>query len=274
MTPGFEVIELENRPAPVAPELVESVGSQDFAQHLLHYVRGFDGLGETAYVALYQLADTALTEISMAGVEGAGRCRRMARAYMEHLHPVDPLSDAVLAAQESRTPRLYRMDVDAVPSGRARDILYGETNVRQRLILSGHSSNASICLSIMRPNSRFVAGGGQEVSGIASSAGTLIALAAKHVRLSHQYDLSAAFDSLPDIDRCVLGAPENLSPREAQVCARILYGQLTAGIALDLGIGEETVVTYRKRAYQRLEIATRQELLRWYVKTWSRAMLH
>jgi hypothetical protein len=48
-----------------------------------------------------------------------------------------------------------------------------------------------------------------------------------------------------------------------------LFGISSAGIALDLGIGEETVMPYRKRAYMRLSIATQRELLLWYVSEWS-----
>ena len=48
--------------------------------------------------------------------------------------------------------------------------------------------------------------------------------------------------------------------------ARILYGLSAAGIAVDLGIGIESVTTYRKRAYRRLGIATQRELLVWYLK--------
>ena len=49
----------------------------------------------------------------------------------------------------------------------------------------------------------------------------------------------------------------------------MLYGLSTVGIALDLEIGEESVKTYRKRAYQRLRIGTERELLTWYLALWS-----
>jgi DNA-binding CsgD family transcriptional regulator len=61
-----------------------------------------------------------------------------------------------------------------------------------------------------------------------------------------------------------------LPRREAEVCARILYGMSSVGIALDLSVSEETVKTYRKRAYQRLNIGSERELLTWYLARWSR----
>lgn len=51
-----------------------------------------------------------------------------------------------------------------------------------------------------------------------------------------------------------------LSERERQVCSRILAGRTTSEIASELDIRESTVVTYRRRAYERLNIHGRREL--------------
>jgi DNA-binding CsgD family transcriptional regulator len=53
-----------------------------------------------------------------------------------------------------------------------------------------------------------------------------------------------------------------LTPRERQVCARAAIGVSIEGAALDLGIGSASVLTYRKRAYQRLGITSAFELAR------------
>ena len=54
------------------------------------------------------------------------------------------------------------------------------------------------------------------------------------------------------------GAP--LSEREAAVCARIVAGYSAEGIGLDLGVSTHSVVTYRRRAFEKLGIATQKEL--------------
>jgi DNA-binding CsgD family transcriptional regulator len=41
------------------------------------------------------------------------------------------------------------------------------------------------------------------------------------------------------------------------------------GIALDLNVGEETVKTYKNRAYQKLGIGSQRELLMWYLSLWN-----
>lgn len=51
-----------------------------------------------------------------------------------------------------------------------------------------------------------------------------------------------------------------LTPREREVCARGAIGISVEGAALDLGIATSSVLTYRKRAYQRLGISSAYEL--------------
>ncbi len=53
---------------------------------------------------------------------------------------------------------------------------------------------------------------------------------------------------------------DRLTARESEVCERILVGFTSTGISLDLGIAESSVNTYRRRAYEKLKIATQNEL--------------
>ena len=82
-------------------------------------------------------------------------------------------------------------------------------------------------------------------------------------------NVAQALTALDEIENCIV-ATSALPRREAEVSARILYGLSSVGIALDLSVSEETVKTYRKRAYQRLAIGSERELLTWYLARWSR----
>ena len=53
---------------------------------------------------------------------------------------------------------------------------------------------------------------------------------------------------------------DRLTERERDVCERILLGYTSIGIGLDLNIAPSSVVTYRRRAYEKLGIATQNEL--------------
>ncbi len=49
--------------------------------------------------------------------------------------------------------------------------------------------------------------------------------------------------------------------REREVCARAALGMSVEATALDLGIGKTSVLTYRQRAYRRLEVGSPVELM-------------
>lgn len=66
------------------------------------------------------------------------------------------------------------------------------------------------------------------------------------------------FDGAPDTAHAP--ALSALSARERTVCLGILQGQKTESIAGEMGLSPATVVTYRKRAYQKLGIASRAGL--------------
>ena len=65
----------------------------------------------------------------------------------------------------------------------------------------------------------------------------------------------------PVESRCLLSALDaRLTPRELDVCERMLRGLTDEGVAADLGLGLPTVRTYRSRAFGRLGIHFRNEL--------------
>jgi DNA-binding CsgD family transcriptional regulator len=62
--------------------------------------------------------------------------------------------------------------------------------------------------------------------------------------------------------RQLLNLDRGLTSRELDVGARSLAGMTAEGTALELNIKVSSVVTYRKRAYERLGISTLHELFR------------
>jgi DNA-binding CsgD family transcriptional regulator len=110
---------------------------------------------------------------------------------------------------------------------------------------------------------------GEALEAITSGSGLLLAAHAKHVELlDARQGAVRALSSIAQIEEC-LAASRALTVREIEVCARIIYGLSTLGIAVDLCLSEETVRTYRKRAYQRLALGTERQLLTWYLRQWT-----
>ena len=96
-------------------------------------------------------------------------------------------------------------------------------------------------------------------------ADTWLSLIAKHDRLVGSARATepgaTLLGSVGDIEFRLRELMPSLTPRETEVCARILRGMSTPGIAIDLTLQEDSVATYRKRAYRRLTIGTRFELI-------------
>jgi DNA-binding CsgD family transcriptional regulator len=63
-------------------------------------------------------------------------------------------------------------------------------------------------------------------------------------------------------EQCLIRVCHGITRREIQVCAAIAVGMSSAAIALTLNISLNTVLTYRKRAYSRLNICSQNELMR------------
>lgn len=60
-------------------------------------------------------------------------------------------------------------------------------------------------------------------------------------------------------------ALDRLTEREREVCFRILLGYSSEAIGLHLGVATSTIITYRKRAYEKLGIVSQNELFSLYL---------
>lgn len=148
--------------------------------------------------------------------------------------------------------------------------LYGSAGVTDRLVLVGQVFDTKILIALTKI-SRFGMFNDGEVAALQDISPNILAAAAKHSSLLASKDnFLEALTSLNQIELIIGSAEGGLTCREKEVCARILYGISTAGIALDLKISEETVATYRNRAYQRLGIGSQRELFLWYTAQWAR----
>ncbi len=95
-----------------------------------------------------------------------------------------------------------------------------------------------------------------QVADFEALAPALLALARKHVALGV---VEAPSEPVSQAQRLLALQPA-LTPRELEVCVRLLRGMTYDGIAADLGLGLPSVKTYRNRAFDRLGIHFRNEL--------------
>lgn len=103
-------------------------------------------------------------------------------------------------------------------------------------------------------------------SGLESQLRELVAEVRRSTELHPRQ--AVLLDVVIDGVRCVLERAQNhvkglpsLSPREREIAARIADGQINKAIARDLGISEWTVNSHIRRAFQKLGVRSRAEMV-------------
>ena len=253
----------------LAARLVSRIGDEAFGDELLTFFASVCG---AEYCSVFDLNTQEARTVTLSSVfQGTSRmAQQQASLYLDRqLWQQDPMVAQARAQLDVDPVSVVHTAVRELPNSEYRDLLYCRTNVRDRVLMCVRSDSGLIGLSLLRTEK---AGdySAEDMLQLQEMCGLLMAIIDKHVSvLCVKQAESSALRSLATIENCLSTASTVLSSREEQVCARVLYGMSTTGIALDLGIGEETVMTYRKRAYQRLKIGSQRELLLWYMDAWQ-----
>lgn len=244
--------------------LVDAIGEDRFGLALARFLNELCGAD---HFAAFRIDRDDLREVAACCIEPERTARDRVECYLSQgWWKRDPAMVEAQRCLQAVPPSVIHVDFSDDAYAALRPTVYYD--VRDRLLLCGHGPNADFGLSIVRadPLAPFA---GEAIEKIADSADLLMSLLGKHADLSQtRPNVAQALTALEEIENCIV-ATSTLPRREAEVTARILYGMSSVGIALDLSVSDETVKTYRKRAYQRLTIGSERELLTWYLARWS-----
>lgn len=245
--------------------LVDCIGKERFGPALATYLHSLCGAD---HFAAFRLGRDQLSEVAASCVQPEHTARDRVATYVnEGLWKHDPAMTEAQRCVQGRSPTIIHVDFSDHGYDDLRPRVY--PHVRDRILLCGRSASGAFGLSILRadPHAPFA---DEAIEKLGHAAELLVSMLAKHADVSQtRPDAAQALTVLAEIETCIAGTSD-LPRREAEVCARILYGLSSVGISLDLSVSEETVKTYRKRAYQRLGIGSQRELLTWYLTRWSR----
>lgn len=244
--------------------LVDSIGEDRFGPALARFLNELCGAD---HFAAFRIGSDDLREVAACCVEPERTARdRVERYVSQGWWKRDPAMREARRCLQARPPSVIHIDFSDDAYAAMRPAVYYD--VRDRLLLCGHGPTADFGLSIVRtdPLAPFA---GEAIEKIADSGDLLLAVLGKHAAIHQERpNVAQALTALDEIENCIL-ATSTLPRRETEVTARILYGMSSVGIALDLSVSDETIKTYRKRAYQRLAIGSERELLTWYLALWS-----
>jgi len=232
-------------------QLIESVGDGRFSASLFKATHESIGCTHINAFACDKQGRPTLIFAENAGQSAVAR--QMGERYVERYWKMDPLRSCRLVDLPGQ--HVIEIAADDISYADYRHDCYTVNNIRARISVCEVRAYGMIRLNLyhqadLRP---------AEKTAIANSASLLMPLLWRHGR-KHFEPLrrwrESGFETL-------LGqiAP-GLSQREREVCALMAAGLTSERIALKLGVSMNTVLTYRKRAYRRLQISSQNDLLR------------
>lgn len=247
--------------------VVGRIGSETFDPAFMRYMKA---LCSAEHFAIYSITGDQCSVIGSGGPNTGTRARNQSCLYSSrNFWKHDPGLSPVWTSEPDCRPFMAHMEIDEIGHEQMREQVYRPHGVRERVVLSARNSMQTVVISLINT---FKHGGfkADALAALERMADNIVAMTFKHTELRQSAEEeSSALTSLPAIESCLALSTPRLARREAEVCARILYGMTSLGIALDLGIGEESAMTYRKRAYSRLKIGSQRELLLWYLELWA-----
>jgi LuxR family transcriptional regulator, activator of tox operons len=178
---------------------------------------------------------------------------------------IDPMMRSVLAEGAPDTA-IRTQTWDAIPPSEYRTFCYERVNVHERVLICRRVASEILMVGLYRTNTErpFKQ---SDLQRLEASAEVLTTMAWKHTKVLSNRDNRWLHPGEESIAQQLTTTNKQLSTREIEVCTGLLLGRSTKEIARAIGIMPSSIVTFRKRAFLKLNIATRQDLVRLYERS-------
>jgi DNA-binding CsgD family transcriptional regulator len=175
--------------------------------------------------------------------------------YLKWYQRLDPVTEAYRAAPCVANVALLRVRPEHISSTGFRRRVFDDAGIVERVSVIQRGPDAWRVMNVARHASEgcFSDGGIAALVGIACLALPMLPL--NRGRPAQPMQLS-----VEELEHRFAAHFPDLTPRERQVCARAALGMSIDATALDLGIARTSVLTYRRRAYERLNVRSPVEL--------------
>lgn len=187
--------------------------------------------------------------------------RQSAERYVSDFGLHDPLRRTLLDVHEPSNPLIFSLRIEDIDHLRYREMNYVRTDTVERISIAFPGHNAWYAVNFYRKKQagRFRP---DERDALNELAPIMSSLVLKHVELTESLADCHAQSMQERIANRLRGRSPSLSDRECEICTLITLGHTSEAIAMKLGVSANTVLTYRKRAYAKLEIGSQNELFR------------
>lgn len=231
-------------PSAALLSLLDTLGEDDFLDRFLDWINA--ALGADQCMLFFCTADKTVSTLLYKDFAKDESARALAHSYISERRYMQDPNFALLkqcAPGQLHVLHLDHLGTEMGPNYRRR--FFDEPGFRDKLsIIRGHASG-NFYLNLYRRAGSF--GEVFEHPEDESSAARLLStLIVKHYQINQKM--------------LAQGPLAFLSHREQQVCQAVLQGKKNELIADELGVTLNSVVTYRKRAYEKLGISSRAQL--------------
>ena len=176
-------------------------------------------------------------------------------AYRKFYHRIDPICDAYQAAPRLGDVAVLRLKPRDIASRGFRHRFFDDAGIVERVSIMQRGEEAWRVLNVARDR-RDGCFSNEELDRLIG----LACLTLPMLPLNRAHALPAGQLTVDQLEQRFAVRFASLTARERQVCARAVIGMTVEATALDLGIAKTSVLTYRQRAYQRLQISSPYEL--------------
>lgn len=232
--------------------LIDGIGTDGFAeQGLCELNQGLQAASWSVY-QVWRDRPPVLHLSSSFGV--ADTTRDCFGAYRDGLYLRDCSFDPLQKVAPGHAAVLH-MHAEDAPNSEHRERIYRRHHVIERLSVAQREADGSLLAVNLYRHDHQRRYSDDELDTFGAMAAPLLASVRRHIALRGETPAQAC-----DARAAMARACPALTPRELDVCERLLKGWSYDGVAVDMGLSVATVKTYRARAFERLGLHFRSEL--------------
>jgi DNA-binding CsgD family transcriptional regulator len=176
-------------------------------------------------------------------------------AYAEHFYVADPNREMILEHRSAQHPIVLPSFSRRVYTDSYRKLFFDDARIVDKVAAAFWIDTICFYVNFYRTvdQGRFTR---SETARLARLAPALTAIVARHCQAEEVADPTRKLERL----FATTGRFVALTPREKEVCLRILSGYSSQAISAELGVSLHSTLTYRKRAYEKIGISSQNEL--------------
>jgi DNA-binding CsgD family transcriptional regulator len=231
-------------PSPQLLQVLEQLGTQGFYDAFLQWLH--DEFGAEQCMVFFSLDGQKVSTLLYKDYAREASARKLAETYIGERHYLQDPNFNILKAIKPGDVQVVRLDSVSSNMGlHYRKAFFESPGFLDKLAIIRGSESGNYYINLYRRSSRFDSR--FDCTEFTTNLGALISvLLCKHFALNEQLRLE--------------GALAFLSDREQQVCRAVLRGKKNEAIAAELDVAVSSIITYRKRAYEKLGISSRAQL--------------